>query len=100
MSKRLILSIIALACCFTVIVCSTAKAPAEAAIKAAEEPLTGVKSDASVYVPDQLKGVEDALASAKETFKRAIINRRSPERRTLPAKQRILPRRSLPKRTS
>ena len=70
MSKRMMLAIIALACCVALISCSTAKAPAEAAIKAADEALAGVRADASAYVPDQLKGVEDALATAKENFQK------------------------------
>jgi len=70
MSKKLIFSIVALACCFVLVSCSTAKAPAEAAIKAADEALNSVRADAAVYVPDQLKGVEDALASAKDSFQK------------------------------
>jgi len=69
MSKRLFV-IIALVCCLGLISCSTAKAPAEAAIKAAEEAIAGVKTDASAYVPDQLKEVEDSLAAAKESFQK------------------------------
>jgi hypothetical protein len=70
MSKRFIFTLIALACCFALIACSTSKAPAEAAIKAADEALAGVKADASVYIPDQLKVVEDSLAAAKESFQK------------------------------
>jgi len=70
MSKRVIFTLIALACCFALIGCSTSKAPAEAAIKAADEALAGVKSEASVYIPDQLKAVEDSLAAAKGSFEK------------------------------
>ena len=70
MSKRLILIVITIACCFALTACSTAKAPAEAAIKAADEALAGVRVEASQYVPDQLKSVEDALAAAKENFQK------------------------------
>jgi translation initiation factor IF-2 len=48
--------------------CSSAKAPAEQAIKAAEEALNASKAEAMKYVPDQVKGVEDALKAAKDTF--------------------------------
>lgn len=48
--------------------CSGAKAPAEQAIKAAEEALNASKAEAMKYVPDQVKGVEDALKAAKDTF--------------------------------
>ena len=70
MSKRLMFTVLALAFCFTLISCNTAKAPADAAIKAADAALAGVKTDAAVYVPDQLKAVEDALASAKANFQK------------------------------
>jgi len=63
-------TVIVLACCLGLIACSTAKAPAEAAIKATEEALAAVGSDASAYIPDQLKEVEDALAAAKESFQK------------------------------
>jgi len=48
--------------------CSSAKAPAEQAIKAAEEALNASKGEAMKYIPDQVKGVEDALKAAKDTF--------------------------------
>src|SRR5512139_2185098 len=48
--------------------CSSAKAPAEQAIKAAEEALNASKAEAMKYIPDQVKSVEDALKSAKDTF--------------------------------
>ncbi len=70
MLNRLMFTITALACCFALIACSTAKAPAEAAIKAADEAIAGVQADASAYVPDQLKSVQDALAAAKESFQK------------------------------
>jgi hypothetical protein len=48
---------------------SADKAPAAAAIKAGEEALAAAKSgDAAKYVPDQLKSVDAALASAKAAF--------------------------------
>jgi hypothetical protein len=70
MSRHIMLAILAIACCVALVGCSTAKAPAEAAIKAADEALAGIKSEASVYIPEQLKGVEDALASAKDSFQK------------------------------
>ena len=47
---------------------SAEKAPAEAAIKAAEDALAAARGEAARYVPDQLKSVEAALASAKAAF--------------------------------
>jgi hypothetical protein len=70
MSKRLVFMFVAFAFCFAFVACNTAKAPADVAIKAADEALASVKSDASIYVPDQLKSVEDSLAAAKECFKK------------------------------
>jgi len=48
--------------------CSSGKAPAELAIKGAEEALNAGKAEAAKYVPDQVKSVEDALKAAKEAF--------------------------------
>lgn len=56
--------------CFTLLACSTAKAPAEAAIKSAEDALAAVRPEAAKVVPDQLKAVEDALATAKDNFQK------------------------------
>lgn len=48
--------------------CATDKGPAELAIKAAEDALSSIKAEAAQYVPDQLKSVEDGIASLKATF--------------------------------
>jgi hypothetical protein len=68
MSKRLMLTIFALAFCLGLTACSTTKAPAETAIKAADDALAGVRSEASVYVPDQFREVESSLADARKNF--------------------------------
>jgi len=47
---------------------SPAKAPADAAIKAAEAAVEAVKAEAQKYVPEQLKAVQDAIAAAKARF--------------------------------
>ncbi|HEY6106837.1 MAG TPA: hypothetical protein VIV59_12690 [Anaeromyxobacteraceae bacterium] len=47
---------------------SPAKAPADAAIKAAEAAVEAVKVEAQKLVPDQLKAVQDAIAAAKAKF--------------------------------
>jgi hypothetical protein len=47
---------------------SADKAPAEAAIKAAEAALASVRTDAAKLVPDQLRLLEDGLTSAKASF--------------------------------
>lgn len=48
--------------------CSSDKAPADAAIKAAEQAITAVADDAGTYVPEKLKETRAALAAAKEKF--------------------------------
>jgi len=50
------------------VACSRDKGPAEAEIKAAEEALNASKAEASKYVPDQVKSVEDALKGSKDQF--------------------------------
>lgn len=47
---------------------SPAKAPADAAIKAAEAAVEAVKAEAQKLVPDQLKAVQDAIGAAKAKF--------------------------------
>ncbi|HSW39822.1 MAG TPA: hypothetical protein VLL97_10055 [Acidobacteriota bacterium] len=90
MTKRLMFTVIALACCFGLIACSPAKAPTEAAIKATEEALAGIKNNASVYVPDQLKAVEDSLAAAKESFQKGEYQQALTAAKELPAKAKDL----------
>lgn len=48
--------------------CATDKAPADAAIKAAETAIQTVADDAGKYVPGDLKAAQDALAAAKDKF--------------------------------
>lgn len=53
---------------FALFACSTAKGPAEKAIKAAEEALSAAKVEAMKYVPEQFSAVEQELAAAKDSF--------------------------------
>jgi hypothetical protein len=48
--------------------CASQKAPAEAAVKAADQALAAVKSEAVKYVPDEVKGVQDSLEAAKASL--------------------------------
>ena len=48
--------------------CATDKAPADAAIKAAEAAIQAVADDAGKYVPGDLKAAQDTLAAAKDKF--------------------------------
>ena len=70
MLKRSVFTLIGFALCFALLSCSTAKAPAEAAIKAAEDALAAARPEVAKFAPDQLKGVEDALATAKDNFQK------------------------------
>lgn len=90
MSKKLILVITAIVCCFALLACSTAKAPAEAAIKAADEAIAGVRPEASIYVPDQLKAVEDSLAAAKESLQKKEYQQALTGAKDLPGKAKDL----------
>jgi hypothetical protein len=53
------------------VACESAdKAPAAAAITTAQTAIDAVKGEAAKYVPDQVKSVEDMLATAKANFER------------------------------
>lgn len=66
--KKKISIILTVLFAFSLAACSSGKAPAEQAIKAAEEAFNAVKDEAIKYVPDQAMAVEDALNAAKESF--------------------------------
>lgn len=48
--------------------CSSDKAPAELAIKTAEEAVDSVKAETAKYIPAQVKSLEDTLAEVKDKF--------------------------------
>jgi hypothetical protein len=48
--------------------CASQKVPAEVAVKAAEQAFAAAKGEAVKYVPDQVKGVQDALDAAKASL--------------------------------
>ncbi len=53
------------------VACESAdKAPAAAAITAAQTALDAVRAEAAKFVPDQVKAVEDALTTAKANFEK------------------------------
>jgi hypothetical protein len=72
------------------VACSRDKGPAEAAIKAAEEALNASKAEASKYVPDQVKGVEDTLKAAKDQFAKGEYTAALNAAKDLPAKAKDL----------
>lgn len=62
------------------------RAAADAAIKAAEAAFADIQSDATVYVPEQAKAVQDAIAAAKDTFAKGDFQAALTEAQALPAK--------------
>ena len=48
--------------------CSSQKEPADAAIKGAQSAYSAVSAEAQKYVPDQARGVQDALTAAQTAF--------------------------------
>jgi hypothetical protein len=48
--------------------CATQKAPAEAALKAADDGFAAIQAEAANFLPDQAKGVQDAIAAARDQF--------------------------------
>src|SRR5215470_6529629 len=65
MGIALAIVVLALAACE-----SADKAPAAAALSAAQTAIDAVKTEAMKYVPGQVKSVEDALATAKANFEK------------------------------
>jgi hypothetical protein len=61
----LAIAVLALAACE-----SADKAPAAAALTAAQTAIDAVKTEAMKYVPDQVKSVDDALATARANFEK------------------------------
>ena len=51
-----------------VVSCSMVKAPAQLAIKTAEEAMNTVRAEAAQFVPEQLADMEAVLAAAKQSF--------------------------------
>jgi hypothetical protein len=70
MSKSAYVIGLALIASLAIVGCSTAKAPADAAIKAAEDALNAARPEAAKFVPDQLASLEATLQSAKDNFQK------------------------------
>ncbi len=68
MSNRVMIATVLLACCVALIACMSPKKLADDRIRAVDQALAGIRPEAAIYVPDQLKAAEDALASTKESF--------------------------------
>src|SRR5450432_1020801 len=67
-SKKYLISILFVVGALFQAACSGNKDAATLAVNSAQEAYNAVKTDALQYVPDQAKGVEDALKSAKDSL--------------------------------
>ena len=54
--------------CAATLACNSGKAPAEAAMKAAEEAVAGAQTEAANLVPDDMKSLSDDMAAARATM--------------------------------
>ncbi len=54
--------------CAAALACNSGKAPAEAAMKLAEEAVNGARTEAESLVPDDFKSLSDDLAAAKDAM--------------------------------
>ena len=59
---------LAAAACALAVACNSGKAPAEAALKLAEESVNSARTEAESLVPDDFKSLSDDLAAAKEAY--------------------------------
>ena len=66
--------------------CANQKAPAEAAIASAETAFSAVQAEAVKYVPDQAKGISDAIAAAKDAVAKGDYQAALTNAQALPAK--------------
>jgi colicin import membrane protein len=91
MLKRLFAPVVVMMICALLAACGSKEKPlAEQAIKAAEEALNSVKSEAVKYVPDQMKSVEDAIKAAKASFDKGDYPGALNAAKDLPAKAKDL----------
>ena len=75
---------------FLVACAASSKEPAAAAIKAAEESWNAAKGEVVKYIPDQAKGVEDAIKGAKETFDKGNFDAALAAAKAIPEKVKVL----------
>jgi hypothetical protein len=66
--------------------CAGQKVPAQAALTAADTAFAAARTEAVKYVPDQVKGIEDALAAAKDSFAKGDYQAALTAAQALPAK--------------
>jgi len=66
--------------------CANQKTPAEAAIASAETAFSAVQTEAVKYVPDQAKGISDAIAAAKDAVAKGDYQAALTNAQALPAR--------------
>lgn len=66
------------------------KAPAEAAIKAAEDAINASKPEAIKYSPNEVKSLEDSLAAAKDKYAKKEYNAALEDAKVIPDKAKSL----------
>lgn len=66
--------------------CANQKAPAEAAVKAAQDAFSAVSADAQKYVPDQARAVQDSLTAAQDALTKGDYTGAMQHAQAIPAK--------------
>ncbi len=69
-----------------IVSCSMVKAPAQLAIKTAEEAMNTVRNEAANFVPEQLAEMEATLAEAKQSFETGNYKAALASAKDIPAK--------------
>ena len=90
-SKKYLVPILFVIISLLLVACVPAnKEPATEAIKAAEGAFNAVKGEAVKYVPDQAKGVEDTIISAKARFEQGNFDEALTIAKAIPEKVKVL----------
>ena len=91
MSKKYLVPILLIVIGMYLVSCVAAnKEPAATAIKSAESGFNAVKDELIKYIPDQAKGLEDAIKTAKENFEKANYDAALDTARPIPEKVMLL----------
>ena len=91
MSKKYWVPILLVVFGLFVVACGSAnKDAATAAIKVAEESWNAAKGEVVKYIPDQAKGVEDAIKGAKENFDKGNFDAALETAKAIPEKVKVL----------
>jgi hypothetical protein len=85
MRRQLWNTLIAVAVAVT-LACNTAKAPAEAALKAAEDAVNAARAQVEKMAPDDFKSLSDDLAAAKDLFAKGDYKGALAAAQAIPAK--------------